>query len=400
MKRPAATCSVVAVNPKVALLPNKRRAVAPKKEDALPAKCRAIAAALRDAEHLPGQVRDMLGSSLADCLGVPSEERHTYQLRVIRMVGEALAGIETMTERRIEAATHAVKDADVERASRVKARDDGASRLVEQLEAIAAAKISLADSNAAYKAAQEELAEAIAEQQEGDACLSEATAKKEELESALNNTYMPLKGGSLDVSETQACLARLNSLGNECEFDLALITSLPAALNKPAETRGVFDAMVLEQAENELQQRIAAQADVLARGEPQRQEQAAKVLAARALVDAAREHEQQTCRIELINAQMAHKETEAELQTLVKAVKQFSAEMEEVTARLETLKTELNDLRSGPIAIFKELEVWTSSPPSSASEAGLAAAPAVDEDMSTAEVAEEGSTQLAAESMA
>merc|ERR1719409_713052 len=88
-------------------------------------------------------------------------------------------------------------------------------------------------------------------------------------------------------------MGALISLGKDMEFDSSLLSGLPMAANKPVSERGPFDAMLIQQYQEQLERAIKSLEEAIAGGEAVAAEHAPKVQAAATALEVARTREQE-----------------------------------------------------------------------------------------------------------
>merc|ERR1719453_3034193 len=98
--------------------------------------------------------------------------------------------------------------------------------------------------------------------------LNAAADNKAKLESAMNDVYTPLKLGASDKATTKKYLASLASIAKAFKMDNSLVSALPSALNKPAESRSSFDAVILQQLETDISNKLDGFQALILEGTP------------------------------------------------------------------------------------------------------------------------------------
>lgn len=323
--------------------------------------CNVVANAILLAE-LPDSVTNMLTAIARQSLGVAKEDRHPYQEEVIVMMGATLNSVEAAMSARIATKEGQVAEAGKEMASRVEAAEAAMAMAKAKAEATEVAKTEVTKSAATHKEAKGALAAAEAEQLAGNASLESALSMKTKLESALANTFMPIKIGTADPGQIKEGVAALLKLGKEAHFDESMLSSLPAAVSQAPDARGSFDTMVIAKIEEEINKRIAELNDELSKAEPTKAEFLAKVSAAQQQLESAARAETEA-KTALMESQAAQKEADATQRTAAKTVKDFESDTKKVTADLEKEKAKLEELRAGALASYKALSERSNTPP-------------------------------------
>lgn len=354
------------------MAPMKRPAAAPA-AGAAPAKKQAagftkkiaeVEEAVLDSEALPMNVRKMLCSDLSSSLGVPKDQRHPYQDRVVGMIGEALSAVEAAAKKQAEEADAMLAECDAEKGRLETMQGEKMAALHAQMEAEKATKLALEAAVEAHRAAKAALGEAETEQKEGDEQYVVSAGEKSTLDAAMQDSFLKLKEGGVEETEAKEKMALLAKLGGQYEFGGSMMTSLPSALNKAPGQRGDFDNMVLKAFEDEFQTRIAKVDEVLAAGAPAKEERAEKVVAATTALTEAAEAEA-AAKAEVESAIAATTELEGAYQEATKSVKEFMKDMKTKVAQAAAAKKALHSLEKGALAAFKELEAYVPAPPTS-----------------------------------
>merc|ERR1712217_350625 len=163
--------------------------------------------------------------------------------------------------------------------------------------------------------------------------------------------FYPLKEGSLKATQK---IKELSSLGKDFQFDASMLSYLPAALSKGPSDRGSFDEMVLKNFEDEMKKQIRVREETLSQSEKAKAELTAKVEAAQAELESAKNNAQpckeahDAAKTELDAANAAHKSSTSALQL-------FEPEMKQVEKDLARAKGELESFVAGSQASYDEL---------------------------------------------
>lgn len=343
-----------------------------KKQRSVLKQCGEIEAACLGADNFPEKVRQMVGGNLTHCLGVPKEDRHPYQGKVIEMAGDLLTSVQAGFQKRIADADARLGSASAEKASREEAHAAAAAVVTTKAEAVAEAKVAAEESGQATKAAKAALSVTETAQVEGDKELVKALKKKTKIETVFNETYMRLKEGGLDTDVQFSAISAAIAFCQEVQFDESMLTSLPSALAKEPADRGTFDAMVWQQLEDEFTKRIQGLQETIASGEPAKAERASKVDAAIGAVESAIKH--------AASCKASHDESKAELakakadhKDAASAVSQFGHEMKQVEQDLASVRSDLASFTDGALASYEELLKYTKELPVPDAESAAAA---------------------------
>lgn len=323
-------------------------------------KVKAVADTVANAEGFPDSVLRMLSANVALTLGVPKEERHSFQEQVCTMVGEVLAAVDAKAQEEIAGTKSKADEVAGSKATLEGTAQAATDDLAAKSAAADAAKTAVADAAAALKAAKSALATAETEQKAVGVELEAVASKKAQLESALADTFAPLRDGNTE--DVKSKLAELVKVGTAFSFESSLMCSLPAALSKTPSSRGSFDTMVISQVEEEINKKIAGLTEALAAGEPGKTAAADKVSSASVELVAASERDA-SCKAELEAARAAHKEVEGALKTAQKGLKDFEPDMKKASKAFDAATANHEQLKSGPLAAYTELLELSNAPP-------------------------------------
>jgi len=309
---------------------------------------------MKGAEGYPPAVVKMISENLAVCLGDYKEERHRFQASVASMAEQIMASIKVTIEGKISEAEATLAKADSEKTAREAAVEETKKLAEEKTAASVAAKQEVTTTEAELKKAQEALKTAEKEQKAGDGNIVKDEAKKGKLENTINSVFVPCKEGALEKSAITKGISELQKLGKELDFDTALLTSLPSALQKDPASRGTFDNVVVNNVEDELQKRLAKLKETLETAAPAREERASKVATCAAAVEGLK------VKLESLekaskDAVIAAKEADSNAKKAAKALKAFGPEMKATGKALKDAKAELEDFTSGAMTSFTEL---------------------------------------------
>lgn len=316
--------------------------------------CKEISSAMKGAEGYPPLVVKMISENLAVCLGDYKEERHEFQASVASMAEKIMASIKVSIEAKIKESEETLAKADTEKAAREAAVEETKKLAEDSTAACAAAKQEVTTTEAELKKAQEELKTAEKEQKAGDAQSVKDETKKGKLENTINAVFVPCKEGALEKAAITKGISELQKLGKELDFDTALLTSLPSALQKDPASRGTFDNVVVTNVEDELQKRLAKLKETLAEAAPAREERASKVATCAAAVEALKVKLESMEKASK-DAVAAMKEADGKSKAAAKALKAFGPEIKATGKALKDAKDSLEDFTTGAMTSFTEL---------------------------------------------
>lgn len=349
-KRPATASTGASKKPKVMKGPSVAK------------QCKDIATAMKGAEGYPPMVVKMISDNLAICLADYKEERHEFQASVASMAEQIIASIKVSIEAKIKEAEEKLAKADADKASREAAMEETKKSAEDKVAANVAAKQEVSTVEDELKKAMQALKAAEKEQKTGDAKSVADEAKKSKLENAINSVFVPCKEGALEKAAITKGISELQKLGKEYDFDNALLTSLPSALQKEPASRGTFDNVVVNNVEEELQKRLTSLKEELAKAAPDREERASKVASCAAAVEAGKmklDSLEKACK----DALAAMKEADGKAKAASKALKAFGPEMKATGKALKDAKDSLESFTTGAMTSFTELLARTKPAP-------------------------------------
>lgn len=354
MKRPASASSSGA---------SKRQAV-----DPAVAGCGLVSTAL---EGAPG-LKEMVGDLVLGSLGVAKDARLPNQAAVVKMIGEALTGLQGSLTKSLSAAQAKLNGADADKAAREAAVVTVTTALAGLEATVAECKTALGTDTAALKEAADALKKVEAAQKEGDKGVEAVAAKKAALEAALAEVYGPLKAKAASNAEVK----KLVAVGKEFSFDASLLATLPASLKKASEARGHFDNITLEQLDGEFSKCSAELAKEVEAGQPGKAERAATTEAASS-AHAAALAKKDASAAALDAAKLALKKGVADCSAAEKAVANFYPDLKVAADALDTAKADLDGFNAGALKSFAELSERVTPPPEPVAPPAAEPAPAV-----------------------
>jgi hypothetical protein len=311
---------------------------------------------------LPKSTQKLLCVAVKDCLSVAKEERHSVQTSVVAWIGEALMSLDGYLKEKITTTQADLASIGPEKEALEKAKTDAGEAEKAKEEAAASKKAALKDAGANTKAMEVARKEADVAQKQGDVELSKVEQKNAALLAARTEAFVPLKDGAATEVPKTKLVKQVIKVGETCEFDPAMLNSLPPALTKPVEERGTFDTMVIQQFEDEYTKAIEAFDMAIRSGAPGKEERAAKVSAAKEAAEAAlvaegdAETALKAAKEELETAKDGLKTAESNLKAFLKANKVKEQ------AAADAVK-EQAALAKGALAFYTELVEFDGKPP-------------------------------------
>lgn len=354
MKRPAAAPAGSAAKRRAAALeagPAERPAF---RESSILRQCGAVAQAVRATPGFPMAVLEILGRSIENSLGVAKDRRHPFQEQVANMVGEVLAAADCQLAEQVSVQEATLVEVDSEKATRAAAEQAALEELGGKEGILAEAQEAADKAAGARTAAEEALFAAEAAAAEGEADLEAALALRAKLQAAVDQSFVPLKEGSVEAAQAQVCTAAVLAVGHEFSFDPTLLSALPTALLKVPGMRSSFDGLIFQEAEGALRERAAALGEALAGAEAAKHDRAARAEAAASEAEAARAAAGAR-EAALEAARAGQREALATRKAATKATQQLGPELRRAGADLQRARASLEALRLGPLATYQQL---------------------------------------------
>lgn len=273
-------------------------------------------------ESLPANARKMLGKAVESTLGkgAASDERHEYQTKMAGAIGEILKKcVVDVWEPKV---AEGKKDVDAVEATKNAAMTtlDSAEQKLSQMSGKRGDAATLLDeAETAHKDAAKKLSEAQDAVDALEVQQMKKTAERTKCFNVLDQNYKSLKtasgdgGGAFEAAEKKY-MGGLKSMLTSLAVDGSLLGAIGLALEKKAEERGGFDAMVVEKVEETLQKHLADLDDFLNNFEKIKGEKEAAVVSAQAALDAAAEQEK-SCQEGLATAKANETAAEDEVKT-------------------------------------------------------------------------------------
>jgi hypothetical protein len=319
-----------------------------------------IKSTLMRVEALSDSTKKMLCVGLIDCFTVGTDDRHPIQTRVVEWVGEALASYERKLEENLAASQATLGSAESEKQALEKAKDDAENELAEKGKAVVEEKGNVKEAEANIKAAEIAQKDAESAQKHGDSDLISVEKKDAMIKQIREELFVPLKDGVEPFSVKLA--KQIVRAGEDCDFDAAMLKSLPDVLSRPAAERGTFDTMVIDQFEDEYRKATEGFNMAIRSGTPAKDERAEKVSSAKAVLTQAFDKATEA-KNRLIAAQEQYKAAEANLQAAQSEMKQFEKSNMDKIHAVDADTKALGSLRKGACAFYKDLKDWDGKPP-------------------------------------
>lgn len=329
------------------------------KIDPVHQKCNLVQSAIKGATHLPQDALEMLKGMLYGSLATPKDQRHPYQSEIVAMIGDALGGIEAETRATIATGEKAAGGFDQENAKRAAATEVSEANLSSIVVEVRSKKGLLAEACLAFRKTRAELQEAQEAQRAGDADLKAVSGKRTKLQAIVQEMFSKLKEGAEGAPEAAHVMG---SLRKHVELDDSLMTATQSALSKPPDARGPFDAMAINQLEEQISKTIAEFDAKISDSEPATAARAAAVAKAQVAHDATKTKQKASAGI-FTSAQEDETECETALTAARKAVKDLTAEARKAASGLMKATAQLDQFLEGPMATFADLRDRETPPP-------------------------------------
>jgi len=306
-----------------------------------------IVKVLRDRSSVDIDVLDMIQTSFPHTLGVPKNQRHCFQEKVLAIVEKELSGIEERLFKSLQECDGKVAATDVERARLVDA--------IQQQQSVYAARTAENDKHKLLLKTLEETTAANAAELEkkrldvvmGDDAQLNATSRQAKLREHLE-TFAVLKDAEPEPSKIAAFVDLLNGFN----LDVSLLTSAKIALAKSSGARGTFDGVTLEHLDMELHRAIQTHGD-LAAGHGKEARIAAVEAAMKGLADA--EDKRDDCIIAESTSRSAVEAAHETLAATQAALAKLERDASDTTLFREVSSSQLELFRGGPLSLFRRL---------------------------------------------
>lgn len=316
--------------------------------------CQAVADGLCRTTEVPTAVLSMLSAMSENALRSCKDERHSYQVAVVDMIGSVLDGVEAELRNTVARHQERIARSDDDRATRTAAVKAAEAHLEERKATTQTAKYTLAEDAEAYKNAKEAVASAQVAQKQFYLLLDATAKQKDRLESTVNDFFKPLAVGSATGEEAQRLAESLLASLSKFSLEESMMTALPGAITKEPSTRGSFDTSVVENAETALANLIAKATSDLAAAEPRKAQAAEALKEAEAAFENAKEKQHKSAAA-YNEARSAQLESEATLKAAEQTLADLDPEVRKAQKDLEFAEKDLADFCSGAKSSFAEL---------------------------------------------
>jgi len=295
------------------------------------------------AVFLPEECRKMLSAMLPHSLCVASDLRQEIQSMAVSMMEEVLSKLVAQLQETLEAETQAVKGSE-DMKTQLDEKLEAAEKALEQAQAHSSEQDSkLQESSEAVLAAKTELVKREEEQKVGDADLVATQSSKDEFDAAVAGDFQILKDGEWsDFDKAKQLFQSLEPMMGKLAMDESLKSAMQSVLLKKPAERGAFDSTVLEELDKCFGIKIAELTNILESGKPESEARAARVVEARASLEAA-EVRQKECSNNVLAAKEAQKEAAASVKAAMAAVADYKPTFEAATQQRDQKQKELQN---------------------------------------------------------
>lgn len=333
------------------------------KKDTIPLKCKLVAAAIDEADHLSGPCKEALAAAALPSLGVPVEERHAFQEKVVEHLGQALVTVEKAKADSLAAADLRVAGADAEKATRLAAEEAAKESAAAKAAECDEKKKLLEEATGAEKAQKAALASAQKDQKHLEKALKKAEHEKEKYTEAHGTSFKALSEGMYETAkDAKAYLHKVTPICKEMKLDTSLLTSLSSAVEKKKDSRGTFDDLVISQLGDALQARITGLTSEVEKAMAEYKEGADKAGAHEADFVAA-ETARKAAEEASGTARAEKKTLEKDLAEKSDSLESWEDDLREMIADRDEKARELEHFRTGPLATFAALKSRSTTPP-------------------------------------
>jgi chromosome segregation ATPase len=322
-----------------------------------------VVAAVKHAAHLSGPSRAMLAATVKSSLGLPIEDRHEYQEKVVQMIGETLEACQKGFADSLAELEAKVAGSDDDRAARSAASAEVAAQLEAKTQDCTEKEATLEKIHEDVGPKKAALAAAQKEQKGLDKKLEKAASDRARYDEAIAGTYTQLVEGTWDdVKGAKGLLKQLAPFCKELKVEFSLMTSLGSAVEKKPEDRGEFDKVVLGQLGDALKERAANLAAAVDGGPAETERCAAEVSRCQQELDHTVQAEA-TAQEAFDAAEAEKQELKKDVKAKAKAVASFEVDAAKIISDRDDAVSTLEEFRSGPLAAFAALKVFSSAPP-------------------------------------
>lgn len=315
-------------------------------------KCSTVATALRKADDIPKNVREMLADMVPASLSVMVADRHPFQAKTVEMVEEVLKGVEAKLQSSLTEAQAKVDGAETEKGARAAAVAAAQSSLSE-------CKANLINARDADKADKASLREAKMAANEASAALARTEAElneNAEQQATLASAAEVFANARSSKLGSKKMLDTIGSaLEDICRTEASLVSALDSTLKKDPSKRGSFDSVIEEKAADAFSSTAARLKRDLGAADSTKAAAAATLGSAEAAAGAATE-KSKASHLAFEAAAVAMKSAEEALKDANEAVEKMEEETIQAAATLEKAIATLEAFQGGPFVAFSELK--------------------------------------------
>eukprot|EP00747_Dinoflagellata_sp_TGD_P166909 gnl/TRDRNA2_/TRDRNA2_190457_c0_seq1.p1 gnl/TRDRNA2_/TRDRNA2_190457_c0~~gnl/TRDRNA2_/TRDRNA2_190457_c0_seq1.p1 ORF type:complete len:499 (+),score=136.41 gnl/TRDRNA2_/TRDRNA2_190457_c0_seq1:120-1616(+) len=323
--------------------------------------CATVAAALGGASDLPENARETLKNFAFGSLLTFAEDRHPCQDLAVQTVGSALAEMEAVRARSLEAAEARMKVTEEKKAACQHATAGAMAAVTSQQSEVDGLRTTFSEAQASASAAARRLEEAIAAKSSYEAEAASLPEEKAHCEGAAAFEFKLVCDG-ITVFQNGAFLkpwdpkhiSKLEAIFRKMQVDEGMVQALATVAAKTPGARSKFDIGVLEELQKRLTAHIYTLDSKIAVSGPTLRERAAAVDAGRS-VSSAEEIRRQQAEAALEAAISSRTAAESTLADAQQALRESSVALVRIEAECAELRHHLMDFRKGPLAAFESL---------------------------------------------
>jgi hypothetical protein len=314
-----------------------------------------IQGALKEAEHLPTNVRSMLAAMVPAAFITQLGDRSKEQASIIQWVEDALEQKKAKLVAQVDVVSSQQTELEAGKAKRMEELRQAEAVLAERKQGLMNRKTALAEATIGMKATSKSLSQKQEEQQTLDKDYITMKKEQEGLASAFVEYFKaPLESGeALHYAELEPFLRNLN-------LEESFMVSAPSSCMKTKEQRGSFDNVVLGALEEALLARASQIKDIVSNPSPESEarEVAIQKTEEQLAIDQAA---QEKATADLASAQKDMELAAATLKEAEQVVANCDIEIKAITETCECHRALQEGFQNGPLASFRNSKDGTNA---------------------------------------